>query len=139
MLYQLSAQGKERGVSFVYISHKLDEILHLADDITVLKDGEFVDSFPNSSDLTKDDLVRLMVGRDVAYDYGAGTTEIKEEIMKVRDLCSGSKVQNVSFSLHRGEILGFAGLEAQEEQRRWRLFLGGGRKVLEVLRSKEKR
>lgn len=111
LLYQLIAQVKERGVSFVYISHKLDEILHLADDITVLKDGEFVDSFPNSSDLTKDDLVRLMVGRDVAYDYGAGTTEIKEEIMKVRDLCSGSKVQNVSFSLHRGEILGFAGLE----------------------------
>ena len=84
LLYQLIAQVKERGVSFVYISHKLDEILHLADDITVLKDGEFVDSFPNSSDLTKDDLVRLMVGRDVAYDYGAGTTEIKEEIMKVR-------------------------------------------------------
>ena len=111
LLYKLIAQVKEKGVSFVYISHKLDEILHLADDITVLKDGEFVDSFPNRPDLTKDDLVRLMVGRDVAYDYGAGTTEIKEEILKVSGLCSGSKVQDINLALHRGEILGFAGLE----------------------------
>ncbi|HJB15339.1 MAG TPA: sugar ABC transporter ATP-binding protein [Candidatus Blautia excrementipullorum] len=111
LLYQLIAQVKSKGVSFVYISHKLDEILHLADDITVLKDGEFVDSFPNSPDVTKDDLVRLMVGRDVAYDYGAGTTEIKEEIMKVSDLCCDNNVQDISFTLRRGEILGFAGLE----------------------------
>lgn len=111
LLYRLIAQVKEKGVSFVYISHKLDEILHLADDITVLKDGEFVSSFENRPDLTKDDLVRLMVGRDVVYNYGVGTTKIGEEKMRVENLCSGSRVKNVGFSLHKGEILGFAGLE----------------------------
>lgn len=111
LLYQLMEQVKAKDVSIVYISHKLDEVLHLADEISVLKDGEHVATFPNSTGLTKDDLVRYMVGRDVVYDYGVGTTKIQDEVLRTENLCSGSKVKNVTFSLRRGEILGFAGLE----------------------------
>lgn len=128
LLYKLIARVKEKGVSFVYISHKLDEILHLADDITVLKDGEFVDSFANRPDLTKDDLVRLMVGRDVVYNYGVGTTKIGEEILRVENMSSGSKVSNVSFSLHKGEILGFAGLEGSGRTETLEALFGWRRK-----------
>lgn len=128
LLYKLIDRVKEKGVSFVYISHKLDEILHLADDITVLKDGEFVDSFANRPDLTKDDLVRLMVGRDVVYNYGVGTTEIGEEILRVENMSSGSKVSNVSFSLHKGEILGFAGLEGSGRTETLEALFGWRRK-----------
>ena len=111
LLYELIDQVKKKDVSIVYISHKLDEILHLADEITVLKDGQHVTTFANHEGLTKDDLVRYMVGRDVVFDYGIGTTEIKEEILKVKNLSSGTKLKDVSFSLRKGEILGFAGLE----------------------------
>lgn len=110
-LYKLIEQVKEKDVSIVYISHKLDEILHLADEISVLKDGEHIITMANEDGLTKDDLVRYMVGRDVLFDYGAGTTEIGDVILEVNDLCSGSKVKDVDFSLRSGEILGFAGLE----------------------------
>ncbi|MFV0352586.1 MAG: sugar ABC transporter ATP-binding protein [Oscillospiraceae bacterium] len=110
-LYHLIEDVKSKGVAVVYISHKLDEILHLADEITVLKDGALVQSFANRPGLTKDELVHLMVGRDVLYNYGVGTTQKGEELLRVDNLCSGGAVQNVSFCLHKGEILGLAGLE----------------------------
>lgn len=110
-LYQLIEEVKKEGVAIVYISHKLDEILHLADEITVLKDGTLVKTFENHEGLTKNDLVHLMVGRDVLYNYGVGTTEAGEELLRVENLCSGSAVQDISFSLRRGEIIGLAGLE----------------------------
>ena len=111
LLYKLIDQVKKKDVSIVYISHKLDEVLHLADEISVLKDGEHVATFPNEPGLKKEDLVRYMVGRDVTYDYGVGTTKVQEVLLKADNLCSGSKVKNASFTLRKGEILGFAGLE----------------------------
>lgn len=131
LLYELIDQVKKKDVSIVYISHKLDEILHLADEISVLKDGEHVITFSNHNELTKDDLVRYMVGRDVVFDYGTGTTEIKEEILKVNNLSSGTKLKDINFSLRKGEVLGFAGLEgsgrteALETIFGWRKKTGG--------------
>ncbi len=110
-LYSLIQELKEKGITIIYISHKLNEILYLADNITVLKDGNHVGTFKKTPETTKETLVRLMVGRDVAYDYKVGTSKIGEEILAVKNLTSGTTVRDVSFSLKRGEILGIAGLE----------------------------
>ncbi len=133
LLYKLIDQVKQREVSIVYISHKLDEVLHLADEISVLKDGEHVATFPNRSGLKKEDLVRYMVGRDVVYDYGVGTTQIGEPVLRVDGLSSGSKVQNVSFTLRRGEILGFAGLEGSGRTETVETVFGWRRKSAGVI------
>lgn len=110
-LYDFIDELKQKGITIIYISHKLDEILHLADNITVLKDGKHVNTFKKTEDTTRDTLVKLMVGRDVAYDYQVGTSTIGEEILRVENITSGTMVKNANFSLHKGEILGIAGLE----------------------------
>lgn len=102
---------KTAGITIIYISHRLDEVLSLADDITVLKDGRHVRSYPRTDGLTKDELVRDMVGRDVVYDFRDGTEKRGESILEVSGLSSGGFVRDVSFSLRRGEVLGIAGLE----------------------------
>ena len=111
ILYDYIEELKQKGITIIYISHKLDEILHLADNITVLKDGKHVSTFKKTQDTTKDTLVKLMVGRDVAYDYKVGTSKIGDEILRVKNLSSGTVVRDVSFSLREGEMLGIAGLE----------------------------
>jgi ABC-type sugar transport system ATPase subunit len=75
-LFELIAQLKARGVTIVYISHRLDEVLELADAVTVLKDGVHVITMPMTKQITRDDLVRYMVGREVSYDYKVGTTPV---------------------------------------------------------------
>ncbi len=111
ILYEYIEELKQKGITIIYISHKLDEILYLADYITVLKDGQHVSTFEKAQDTTKDTLVKLMVGREVAYDYKVGTSKIGEEILRVDNLSSGDMVKDISFSLREGEILGIAGLE----------------------------
>lgn len=110
-LYELIARMKRQGMTIIYISHRLDEVLELADSITVLKDGEHVTTFPRDEHTTKDILVRYMVGRDVEFDYRTGEFNPGEVILEAEALCSGKQMQDVSFRLRRGEILGIAGLE----------------------------
>ena len=110
-LYELIARMKQQGVTIIYISHRLDEVLHLADTITVLKDGEHVITFPRDEHTTKPMLVRYMVGRDVEFDYRTSQTMQSEVLLDVKGVCSGEALKNIDFSLHKGEILGIAGLE----------------------------
>lgn len=110
-LFELIRDMKAKGVTILYISHRLDEVVELADALTVLKDGEHVATMPMTKEITKDDMVRYMVGRDVTYDYKVGSTEIGDVLLETKNLCSGKAVQNISFQLRAGEILGIAGLE----------------------------
>lgn len=110
-LFSLIRDMKARGVTILYISHRLDEVVALADALTVLKDGEHVKTIPMTPEITKDDMVRYMVGRDVTYDYKVGSTPIGEVLLEAEHLSSGSAVQDLSFQLRAGEILGVAGLE----------------------------
>jgi ABC-type sugar transport system ATPase subunit len=110
-LFEIIADIKSRGVTVIYISHKLDEVLYLADEITVLKDGEHVTTFEKTPQTTKEELVRYMVGRDVEYDYKVGTSEIGGVILRASKLNRGKMVRDVDLELHKGEILGIAGLE----------------------------
>lgn len=110
MLFKIIRKLKENGTSILYISHRLEEIFEICDSVTVMRDGAFVLQKP-VTEITQDGIVRAMVGRDVAYDYGRNTSEIGEPILHVEGLCSGNTVRNVSFTLSRGEVLGLGGLD----------------------------
>ncbi|MPM79947.1 Galactose/methyl galactoside import ATP-binding protein MglA [bioreactor metagenome] len=110
-LYELIARMKRQGVTIIYISHRLDEVMHLADTITVLKDGEHVVTFPRDENTTKQMLVRYMVGRDVEFDYRLSDTVQTDVLLEAKGLSSGDKLMGASFALHKGEIVGIAGLE----------------------------
>ena len=100
---------KERRVGIVYISHRMPELFNLCDSVTVLRDGKFVDSMA-IKDVTPDEVILKMVGRDIGDYYPPKSKCITdEELLKVEKL-SGEKFHDVSFTLKKGEILGFSGL-----------------------------
>ncbi|MGI4758696.1 MAG: sugar ABC transporter ATP-binding protein [Janthinobacterium lividum] len=109
-LFRLIATLRANGVAIVYISHRLEEILSIADRITVLRDGETV-AVRSAADVSKAELIQLMVGRSIASIYPKRTVPIGEVALQVRDLAHApTGLHDVSFEVRRGEILGFAGL-----------------------------
>jgi ABC-type sugar transport system ATPase subunit len=107
-LFKLIAGLKERGVSVVYVSHKMDEIFRIADRATVLCDGETVGTVEIAS-TTVEAIIRMMVGRDVAITQRADRAPAGEVALEVDNLTT-AKLRGVSFSVRRGEVLGIAGL-----------------------------
>lgn len=110
-LFELIETLKANGVTIIYISHHLDEILHMCDQLTCLRDGEYVDT-KDVADCTKQDIVKMMVGREIVNAFpdrpapGPGENKIRLEVKQL----SNSEISNVSFDLREGEILGIAGL-----------------------------
>ena len=114
------------GVAIIYITHKMDEVFRISDDITVFRDGKHVGSYP-AKELDRDKLIKLMVGRELTDLFPKEEAEIGDVVLSVQGLTRGSVVKDVSFELHRGEILGLAGL------------MGAGRtEVLETIFGIEK-
>lgn len=108
-LYDLIFKLKADGVAIIFISHKLDEIFRVADKITVLRDGEYI-ATKNASELDKDTLISMMVGRDIVNVYEKQEVTLGEPILEIRNLSKKGLFQNVSFQLRQNEILGIAGL-----------------------------
>ncbi|MCX7970225.1 MAG: sugar ABC transporter ATP-binding protein [Negativicutes bacterium] len=102
-------QLRNRGIAVVYISHRLDEVAAIADRVTVLRDGQLVGSMDRER-LDIDEIVRLMVGRDVSEHFPKLTVPVGDELLRVENLCRAGVLHDISFSLHRGEVLGLAGL-----------------------------
>lgn len=114
------------GVAIIYITHKMDEVFRISDDITVFRDGKHVGSYP-AKELDRDKLIKLMVGRELTDLFPKEEAEIGEVVLSVKGLNRGAVVKDVSFDLRRGEILGLAGL------------MGAGRtEVLETIFGIEK-
>lgn len=111
-LFNIIDRLKKRGCAIIYISHKMEEILKISDDVTIMRDGQYVGTW-RASELTTDLIINKMVGRDMTNRFPTKTYETsKETIMEVKNLCSGNpkSFQNVSFNLYKGEILGIGGL-----------------------------
>jgi ABC-type sugar transport system ATPase subunit len=109
-LFELMARLKARGVSMIYVSHRMDEIFRVCDTITVLRDGKHVATEPIAQ-TNRDRLIRQMVGREVLMKRPKHLDqEPGEEILRVENLCSTGKFENVSFNVRRGEIVGMGGL-----------------------------
>ena len=114
VLFGQIAELKKHGVAVIYITHKMDEIFKIADDITILRDGRMVESGP-AANYTPEKLVALMVGREISNIFPKDETiPTGETVLEVKDLCQGPRLggrfTHISFDLRRGEILGFAGL-----------------------------
>lgn len=109
-LFHIIDMLRERGCGIIYISHKMEEILKISDDITIMRDGTHVTTEPASA-FDMDRIIRLMVGRELTNRFPPKTNHPGEVIFEVRGLSSRhNAVRDVSFTLRRGEILGFAGL-----------------------------
>ena len=108
-LFRIIADLKAKNVAIIYISHKMDEIFRISDDITVYRDGEYV-ATDRAENLNVDKVITLMVVREMTSMFPKVDCPIGETIFKVENLAAGKAVKNVSFELHRGEILGMAGL-----------------------------
>ncbi|MBY6151613.1 sugar ABC transporter ATP-binding protein [Vannielia litorea] len=100
---------KAQGVGIIYITHKMAEVKRIADRIMVMRDGEYIDTLP-AAETSLDTVIQMMVGRELASQHRAGGEAQAEEVLRVEGLNRGRMVENVSFSLRKGEILGFAGL-----------------------------
>ncbi|MBQ3134278.1 MAG: sugar ABC transporter ATP-binding protein [Oscillospiraceae bacterium] len=110
-LFKIMNELRDKGIGMIYISHRMDEINRISDRVTVMRDGEYVGTV-NTAEVTKDDIVKMMVGRVIMGEQKAASTcpPDADVILEVKNLRAGKEVKNVSFRLRRGEILGFAGL-----------------------------
>lgn len=108
-LFEVVNKLRDEGVSIIYISHRLEELFELADNITVLKDGTYVDCVPTNS-IDKQKLVNMMVGRELTQMFPQRHAKIGDVVLEVDKLNAGNMVKNISFSVRSGEILGFSGL-----------------------------
>ena len=110
-LFRIMNDLRSKGVAMIYISHKMDEIKRIADDITVMRDGGYVGTWP-AAEMTTEQIIAKMVGRELTNVYPDKDNEIGDVVLEVKDLCSihPKSFQHVSFKLRKGEILGFGGL-----------------------------
>ena len=104
ILYEL----KKQGVSIIYISHRLEEVIRISDKITVMKDGKYVDTV--SGDIDKNHLMELMIGRELKQMFPERNAKIGETALEAKHITAGNKVKDVSFYIRQGEVVGFAGL-----------------------------
>ncbi|MEA4998331.1 MAG: sugar ABC transporter ATP-binding protein [Candidatus Limiplasma sp.] len=149
LLFQNIRKLKARGIGIIYISHRMSELKQIADRVTVLRDGEYV-ATRAISETANDELVALMVGRQLDHYYTRTYNPCKETVLSVKNL-SGGRVRDVSFDLKQGEILGFAGLVGAGRSETMQLIFGldaaasgsvllqgtelAGRKAEEILRA----
>ena len=109
-LFRVARQLRDRGVAVLFITHRLEEVFEIADRITVLRDGEHISTRP-AAEVTRDLLIRDMVGREVDQFYGVGSSRtLGRQVCRVRGLGREGVFSGIDFDLHEGEVLGFAGL-----------------------------
>lgn len=110
-LFRIMNDLRDKGVAMVYISHKMDEIKRISDDITIMRDGTYVGTW-RTEDLTTDEIITKMVGRELTNVYPEHKAEIGDVVMEVKNLTSinPKSFRDVSFNIRKGEILGFGGL-----------------------------
>ncbi len=108
-LFAIVKQLRERGVAILFVSHRLEEVFMIADRLTVFRDGAHIITAP-VSEMTTEEIIKHMVGRELSNLFPKSEAEIGEVVLEVRNLTRPGVFADVSFQLHRGEILGLAGL-----------------------------
>lgn len=133
-LFTIIEDLKSKGVSIVYISHHLDEIFQIGDSLTVFRDGEWIGT-KATKEVSMDELIQMMVGRKLTDLFPARDVETTDEILlEVNNISRGEAVRDVSFKLHKGEILGFAGLMGAGRTEVMRILFGAdGKDSAEII------
>ncbi len=125
-LFDIIRRLKESGTSIIFISHRLEEVFEIADRITVLRDGHYI-STRNISEVTIDEVIKMMVGRTLSDMFPKVDVEIGETILKVEGLTRENQFYDISFELRKGEILGFSGLVGAGRTELARAIFGMGK------------
>lgn len=124
-LFELLAELKKQRIGILFISHRLDEVFKIADRITVIRDGQHVGTWDTSA-LTRDKLIAHMVGRSLEEEYPNREAQVGNNCLEVQGLSRG-RINDISFSVRRGEILGIAGLMGAGRTELARLIFGADR------------
>ncbi|WP_099469628.1 sugar ABC transporter ATP-binding protein [Konateibacter massiliensis] len=128
-LFKIIRDLRKKELGIVYISHRMDEIKVITDRVTVMRDGEYVGTLITEQS-TKDDIINMMVGRTIYEDPKEASTVPKDApvVLKVENLNAGKMVQDISFELRKGEILGFSGLMGAGRTETARVLFGADKK-----------
>lgn len=126
-LYKIIEALKKRGVTIIYISHRLEEIFKVTDRVSIMRDGEYVTTV-NTKDTNRKELISLMVGRALTESYPKRNCIKDEKILEIKNL-SGIKSSNISFEVKKGEILGLAGLVGAGRTELVRVIFGADKKL----------
>ncbi len=126
-LFEIMTRLKERGISIIYISHKLEEILEISDRVTVFKDGKNVSTM-ETADSDKEQIIKNMVGRELQSLFPERKSIVGQTVMDVKNL-TGDCFSDVNFSVKAGEVLGFAGLTGAGRTEMFRAIFGIDRKL----------
>ncbi|MGN8648133.1 sugar ABC transporter ATP-binding protein [Gracilibacillus sp. HCP3S3_G5_1] len=131
-LFNIINELKNNGMTIIYVSHRLEEIFEICDRASILRDGNFIDSF-SVSDVTKEELIKRMVGRDVSSfairNKKGLVKEDAETVLEVENLTLANVFEDISFHLKKGEILGFAGLVGSKRTDVLRTVFGAEKKT----------
>ena len=109
VLFEVIKSLRKKGVSIVYISHRMEEIFELCDRITVLRDGTYIDT-KEIKDINMDDIVQMMIGREIGERFPKRDVKIGKEVLRVEGLTKDKTFSNVTFNVRAGEVLGVSGL-----------------------------
>ncbi|WP_343247317.1 sugar ABC transporter ATP-binding protein [Diplocloster hominis] len=123
IMFQIVRKLRDQGVSIIYISHRLEEIFDLADDVTVLRDGKHIRTLP-VADVDRKGLISLMVGRELVNEYPKIEARITDMALEARDICRKGVLNHVSINVRKGEIVGIAGLVGAGRTETARAILG---------------
>ncbi|PDT17313.1 D-xylose ABC transporter ATP-binding protein [Rhizobium sp. J15] len=108
-LFRIIRDLRSQGIGIVYITHKMNELFEIADEFSVFRDGRYIGTHA-STEVTRDDIIRMMVGREITQMFPKEEVPIGEVVLSVKDLCLNGVFRDVSFEVRAGEILGVAGL-----------------------------
>ncbi len=108
-LFEIIRDLREQGIGIVYITHKMNELFEIADEFSVFRDGKYIGTHA-SSDVTRDDIIRMMVGREITQMFPKEEVPIGDVVLSVKNLALDGVFRDVSFDVRAGEILGIAGL-----------------------------
>lgn len=108
-LYRITEQLKERGVSIIFVSHRMEDMYRLADRVTVLRDGKYIGTW-GVDEISEENLIVAMVGREITQLFPKKDSKIGEELLRVEGLSKVGYFKDISFTLHKGEIVGLTGL-----------------------------
>lgn len=108
-LFRVINDLKKKGVSIIYISHRMEEIFEICDRITVMRDGEYIDT-KKTSDTNMNELVKMMIGREIGERYPSRDVDIGEVVFEVKGLGLDGVFNDITFNVHSGEVLGIGGL-----------------------------
>lgn len=108
VLLRIVKELKKKGVTIVYVSHRLDEVFEISDRVSVFRNGQWIKTM-NTCDTDKNELIKLMVGRDIGSTYPERNSKIRDVVLEAKNIVAEG-VKNVSFSVRAGEVLGIGGL-----------------------------